>query len=704
MLTIFILTIITSFILSHYLRKKPIPEGKIEVRTVKYGLPLIGHGLSFSRDIIGYIRKCQKEYGNIFKLKIFKKTIIVVCDRNLTEQFFKAREPEMSLYHVLESLYFADGFSDDPSSLQTIIHIVKSTIAVNFDIFMPKIVMEAEKMVEEMKKTNNVNKINIINTMIKFVARTSARCFLCLELSDDFLKILIDFTHFLNKIVISTYFVPLWILRLIINPFLGNYRRKMQVFMEPEIEKYRTDITKSDSLILRRAVDYVTEKGEKLTNRQICEVIVCLLYVSSENTALGLSNTIVDLVTNKTFLEKLKKESQKYLIKNDMRGLIGDSVIDACVMESCRLNTHIFALNRKPLDMKSIGDYYVGDVDVVAICEPMLMKYECAEDLFQDSEKYNPDRYLGVNGQKIESKTAGAIMTFGKGVHLCPGSKFALMEIKVAASLILNNFNFTIEKNDMGQMNYFSPSAFAERQVNAKISVIEPITERTDDFKEYIFNGQKYHIKILKNNAWLFRQALTQNEQIEYYQYTTSLSKNSKEQQEIYHAKIENPYPICYYNLIYTGTNNCETPQKWFDLSEKIYSILRTHFDFKEDLHFNSLYAQLYGPKSVMNLHKDEYVNYGISVNIGASADFIFGDEIFQLHSGDILVADFSKTLHGIQRIQENSEPGWLTDEFKNDTINNFGRTRLSVQIRDVSKCKIPELITIEQFKSLINN
>ncbi len=39
----------------------------------KGGLPIVGHGISFSKDIIGFVKKCYQEYGKVFQLKIFNK-------------------------------------------------------------------------------------------------------------------------------------------------------------------------------------------------------------------------------------------------------------------------------------------------------------------------------------------------------------------------------------------------------------------------------------------------------------------------------------------------------------------------------------------------------------------------------------------------------------------------------------------------------
>jgi hypothetical protein len=95
-----------------------------DVPVVEGCFPVVGHGPAFGKDIIKYIQKCQKKYGNIFRLKIFKIDMVIVCDRALVPEFFKATENRMSLYDVLDRLYFSDAFSDNPETLPTIITLV----------------------------------------------------------------------------------------------------------------------------------------------------------------------------------------------------------------------------------------------------------------------------------------------------------------------------------------------------------------------------------------------------------------------------------------------------------------------------------------------------------------------------------------------------------------------------------------------------
>lgn len=211
-------------------------------KMVEGGWPIIGHGWKFSRDVIGFIREARKKYGDYFKIKLFSKEIIVVCDRNACNEYFTSKESSMSLYDILDGLYFSNGFSDDKDFFPTIIEIVKKSVEVKFDKFAPKIMDEAYKVNERLK--NIKGKINMKDEMSRFVSNTSARCFIGIELSDEFYGYLTKFSQMLNRVIVVTYLFPKWFLNVTVNLYLRYYRNKMTKLLEPVIQEYIDDLKK----------------------------------------------------------------------------------------------------------------------------------------------------------------------------------------------------------------------------------------------------------------------------------------------------------------------------------------------------------------------------------------------------------------------------------------------------------------------------
>lgn len=684
---------------------KPVP-------VVEGGLPFVGHGIEFSKDIIGFVEKCYEKYGPIFRVKIFRTDMVIVCDRTLIKEFFAKKESDFSLVKTLNRLFFGDAFSEDEEFLSTIMGVVKKTIKVKFEDFIPKISEEANRMIDIIKKEGDA-KLKLSEVMTKFVARTSANCFMCLDLTDEFYDTLVSFSWLLNHIVILTYFFPKWFLKMISKPFLAYYRNKMINAIKPLIAEYRNDLEKNDSMILRKSVDYVDPKtGNTLLDEQIGSIIVCLLYVSSENTALGLTATILDLATNPTYWNKVKKETKQYLSDDNLKDLFKNApIIDICFKESCRMGTHIFPLNRYPMLHDShLGEYYINS-DSVGLCAPLLMcRDKCASDLYKNSEVYRPERFL-----EGESYATTDLVTFGASTHLCPGKNFAIMEIKMAVALIVNNFKI-FKLDNVPQADYFSPSAFAEKNAHVQFELLGD-NDKDDDNNDiekktntFIITHKNKHYNAIKleGGGILIRNFLDCDEQMDLFRYTIDLSDGTDEQKNIGDASPTHPYPIVYHNLVYTGTSNCDMPQIWSSMGNELWETLNNYKDItgfeKDNFVTNSVYCQLFSEQSKLSNHMDQHCDWGISVSIGASADFVFGNETIILRSGDIVIADFSKVEHGIPKVYDDY-PGFM-DEEAVDNVRTFGMARLSVQIRDIDPAmfKRDDMMHIDDFKKMVKS
>jgi len=737
---------------------KKLEDGKVKSskvykvpQTVSGALPIIGHGASFSKDIIKFVREAHHKYGGVCKVKIFNNDMVIISDRSLVKEFLKQKESNLSLYQQLNNLYFGSAFTDDDRNMPMIITLVKRTIAIRFDDFIPKITSYAMRMIDNMKKEiADGSDVDIYDYMIRFIVCTSAGCFVGMEVTPEFYCVLEKFTSLLNKLVVLTYFLPKIVIKNTVGLVLKKYRNQMARMLYPIIEEYRKDKTKKDSDVIRSAVDDITN----LDNHRIAEILICLLFVSAENTALGLAATVRDLSKNPEWWDKVREKSREYLQNDGLYGLFNDETIDAVVMESGRMNTHIFALNRNPVNKyQVVGDYYVGDVKSVAICQPLLMVHDAASDVFKNAEVYDPGRFLDkqisevetssdvcpfarelntsvqrcpvsnttVTTIKGESKKPHDVMTWGAGTHICPGKIFAKHEIKAAIAMITTNFErFEIVRED--KKNYFSPAAFAEQNAVVRVKhlpeneLIKGINlEPNIDFGDKYYRVLRYDT--LDGSGWLIKNFLDEQLQQKFYTMSVEVSSGSKEHVGLHNSisTSSTAHPLAYYKLVYTGRSNCyeEQVKPFFSFADKLWESLRKNkrplkFPHNVSPKFNSFYSQLYPESSAMDLHKDQYVDWGISVSIGASCIFLFGDHEVTLSSGDVFVADFSKVTHGVESIDPETTPKWFNTGYKVECdgeekiIETFGRIRCSIQIREVKDRDESEYISTDEFNNLL--
>ena len=612
--------------------------------------PIVGHAFSFGKDIIGFVRAAYRKHGSVFSVQIFRKKLLVVADPNLLDEFFRAQETDASLYSALEDLYFADAFfrresegdrrqSEGDHGLESgwrfrrAINLLKRTIVIQHNTFAPKIFDEAQIMIERLKRSPTPKQVNLKSEMSRYISRTTAACFVGIELSDNFMHALELFSERVNKLVVMTYLIPPWLLRYFYEPQLKVHRDVMIAELAPLVQKYRSDPHLNDSRVIRVAVDSQLQ----LTDRDIAEALITLLYVGSENTALGMVAAVADLAEHPHVWEQVKEEGMKYAQEGQLQEVVRDSqLLEGCMLESARLNSHIFPLARVPAGKTTLGKWSLDGIDVVAVCPPLLMRYEGAT--ASKAQEYLPYR-----------DRTDAILTWGAGIHKCPGMVFAKWEIKAGLALLAMHFAAP-KLTQIGNINYFSPSAFAERPLETSLVT-------TDASEQFIL--LRSHVPDPQS---LWKQV--------------SSSLNEMEPGHV--------TPLNYWNLVYTGESNCERPDKLFEWATQLW---QQHMKTFGKPNFNSMYSQLFTTGSSMAKHRDEYGDWGISICLGASCEFQFGKRVLTLHSGDILMGNFKIVQHAVLQIHSDA-PDWLP------------QGRCSIQIREVPTLK--EHLSMNEFRKRI--
>eukprot|EP01084_Bolivina_argentea_P318221 551828_1 len=199
------------------------------------------------------------------------------------------------------------------------------------------------------------------------------------------------------------------------------------------------------------------------------------------------------------------------------------------------------------------------------------------------------------------------------------------------------------------------------------------------------------------DDAYLLKNYFATAQQIELFEYTINLSQTGPNYKEFEKISVLKPYPITWYNLVYTSTSISQKPYKWLNEARDIWFAVTGQISDA----FNSVYCILYTPQSKMRIHNDKYCDWGISVSLGASIDFYFNDDVIKLDSGDVLVADFSIYPHGVIKVYDN-HPNWLNQiHSQHFDFMKLNRTRCSIQIRAVELPKDP-IMTTNQFKNML--
>jgi len=261
--------------------------------------------------------------------------------------------------------------------------------------------------------------------------------------------------------------VPKWLLTLTISGKFRKSRERMFKYLENEIESYRDETNEKRTsqpegfCEPRRSQLILTGIKDGLSNLEIAQLIICLLYVGSENTSMLLHAAIIDIAKNPTIWSELYNE-----LCDNPDAVFTSQLLESCILESARLNSNAFAVARSPKDSnKTLGEYHVGNVDQVVICEIMMMIH--GDTPYSNPTEYNPKRFMDPLN---EPKRAQDILSWGAIVHACPGKNFALYEIKAGIAAMINKFE-PFDVTFYGETDYFSTTTFADRKVNLNLKL-----------------------------------------------------------------------------------------------------------------------------------------------------------------------------------------------------------------------------------------
>jgi cytochrome P450 len=168
---------------------------------------------------------------------------------------------------------------------------------------------------------------------------------------------------------------------------------------------------------------------------------------------------LIDLALHPAVFEKVRKEVSQHILNDDMAAIQHSPILNACLMETARLNPTIFGVTRKCTEDMIIGNYCFKKGDILAISTPTIMRDEA---IFREPNVYNPNRFLG---KQPESWGNHKVINWGAGIHLCPGKQFAINEIKVSMAYLVHNFRFEVPSKKVF-VKFATTTSFAERKVD----------------------------------------------------------------------------------------------------------------------------------------------------------------------------------------------------------------------------------------------
>ena len=186
------------------------------------------------------------------------------------------------------------------------------------------------------------------------------------------------------------------------------------------------------------------EPGSGMTDDDVAGNVFTMLLAGEDTTATSLSWMIDLLWRNPQALQRARDEVDRELgAQGDMTQWTVDDLgrldwLEACIHESMRL---------KPVGpfnvVEALKDTTVADVAIRADTPVLLlMRHDTvSEAVFAQADAFLPERWLPEGLALAPAHAKRVSMPFGGGPRICPGRFLALLEIKLAAAMLLRHFD-----------------------------------------------------------------------------------------------------------------------------------------------------------------------------------------------------------------------------------------------------------------------
>ncbi|XP_044454037.1 cytochrome P450 72A15-like [Triticum urartu] len=203
-------------------------------------------------------------------------------------------------------------------------------------------------------------------------------------------------------------------------------------------------------LLLESNMDYSDADGKTNKGMTVEDVIdECKLFyfAGMETTAVLLSWTVVLLSMHPEWQDRAREEVLQVFGKNkpDLNGLSRLKVVMMVFNEVLRLYPPVMLINRRTYKKIELGGVTYPPNVMLAL--QLMFIHRDPAIWGDDAGEFNPGRF--AEGVSKASRDPGAFFAFSSGPRNCIGQNFALLEAKVAISMILQRFSFELSPTYM---------------------------------------------------------------------------------------------------------------------------------------------------------------------------------------------------------------------------------------------------------------
>ena len=419
------------------------------------GLPLLGNALQFrSPSLHLELEAWAAQYGSYYQLRAAGRRILVVSDHQVVASVLRDRPAAFSrtarLREIGQEMGLQPGvFSAEGEDWMR----QRRMVMAGFDpghvrAYYPALVKVAQRLVTRWTQAERRQETIVLQSdLMRYTVDTIAGLAFGAEVDTlgadgDVIQQHLDkvFPALFRRITAP---IPLWrifpsradraLVRSMVevNKAVDNFIAQARLQMQAEPQRY----TQPQNL-LEAMLAAADRPDSGLSDAQVAGNVMTMLLAGEDTTANTIAWMIYLLWTHPEALAKACDEVRSKV--RDCQQPSMDEVADLEFIEACIHETMRLKPVGPQLPLQANADVLVGDVQVPrgTIVINLLRRDSVREDLVPRASRFEPERWLQSDNPAKRSSTP-----FGAGPRICPGRYLAMLEMKIAMTVLLGHFD-----------------------------------------------------------------------------------------------------------------------------------------------------------------------------------------------------------------------------------------------------------------------